>query len=169
MKNPNLVATMLPNPAYAGNSFVLRGLQLLKAFQHRDSQTVHHLAKDYLEAAEHHRHSKNYGNAIHQANVVLGLIALERHEVELAEQYLLAAARTPGSSQLKGMGPNMLLAKKLLDNGRRGAVLRYLDGCGNFWRLSMGRLWKWKLQIRAGHTPNFGANLSYLLDPKSFG
>ncbi len=169
MKNPNLAATMLPNPAYAGNSFVLRGLQLLKAFQHRDPQTVRHLAKDYLEAAERNRHSKNYGNAVHQANIVLGLIALERQEVELAEQYLLAAARTPGSSQLKGMGPNMLLAQKLLESGRRRTVLRYLERCGKFWRLSMGRLWKWKLEIRAGRTPNFGANLSYLLDPKSFG
>ena len=169
MNNLTLAATMLPNPAYAGNSFVLRGLHLLRAFQSRDCKTVHRLAKDYLIAAEHNRHSKNYGNAIHQANIVLGLIALENDNVDKAEKYLVAAALTPGSSQLKGMGPNMLLAKKLLEAGRRSAVLQYLDGCGSFWRLSFGRLWKWKLEIRTGRIPNFGANLSHLLDPKSFG
>ncbi len=169
MNNPTLAATMLPNPAYAGNSFVLRGLHLLRAYQSRDGDSVRRMAKDYLRAAEQNRRSNNYGNAIHQAHIVLGLIALENAHLEKAERHLAAAALTPGSSQLKGLGPNMLLAKKLLEAGRRSAVLQYLDDCGKFWRLSMGRIWKWKLEIRAGRTPNFGANLSHLLDPKSFG
>lgn len=169
MINTNLAAGALPAPVYAGNSFLMRGSQMLRAFSLLEANTVHHLAQEYLRDAEHNRHCKNYGNAIHQANTVLGLIALEEERVDQAESYLEASALTPGSAQLTAFGPNMLLAQKLLERGRRGAVLRYLDHCGKFWKLSFGRLWLWKLKIRRGLYPNFGANLSHLLDYKSFG
>ncbi|WP_420460028.1 hypothetical protein [Neolewinella sp.] len=169
MNTPTMVGTSLPTRPGTGNQFILRGLHLLRAYSRNDCDTVRKLALDYLRAAEHHRDCRNYGNAIHQANTVLGLIALESDQIDQAEAYLAAAAATPGSSQLTSFGPNMLLAKKLLLIGRRKTVLRYLEQCGAFWKLSFGRLWRWKLQIRGGGTPNFGANLTHLLDPKSFG
>ena len=67
------------------------------------------------------------------------------------------------------MGPNMLLARKLLDAGRREVVLDYLKRCGKIWKMSFGKLWYWKLEVRTGRTPDFGANLHHLLDYKSFG
>ncbi|MBB4077599.1 hypothetical protein GGR28_000200 [Lewinella aquimaris] len=155
--------------ATAGPQFILWGNHLLRAFRSSDADTVRALAKEYLQLAESNRQSKNYGNAIHQANTVLGLLALENDHVDRAEFYLAAAGRTPGSSQLAGFGPNMLLAHKLLKAGRSHAVLKYLDCCSKFWKLSFGKLWMWKFEIRRGRVPNFGANLSYLLDPKSFG
>lgn len=158
-----------PSPPHAVNRFVYRGVNLLRAYASRDRPTVRRLAQEYLQAAERNPDSLNYGNAIHQANTVLGLLELEGGSVHLAEQFLVAAADTPGSAQLTGFGPNMLLAKKLLEAGRPTVVLKYLDRCGKFWKLSFGRLWMWKLDIRRGRTPNFGANLSHLLDPKSFG
>ena len=169
MNTPTIVGTPLPTRPAKGDHFILRGLHLLRAYHRHDCDTVRKLAQDYLRAAELHTHCRNYGNAIHQANTVLGLIALENDQIDRAEDYLAAAAATPGSSQLTSFGPNMLLAKKLLMIGRRQPVLRYLDRCGAFWKLSFGRLWRWKLQIRSGGTPDFGANLTHLLDPKSFG
>ena len=169
MIQTNLAATGLPQSATAANQFVMRGVHLLRAFSTAETGPVRKLAHDYLRVAELNRNSRNYGNAIHQANTVLGLLALEEDRIDRAEGYLTAAALTPGSAQLTGFGPNMLLAQKLLDRGRRRAVLDYLDRCGTFWKLSFGRLWMWKLDIRRGRRPNFGANLTHLLDAKSFG
>ncbi|CAH1002056.1 hypothetical protein LEM8419_02971 [Neolewinella maritima] len=169
MNIPTLVSSPLPTRLHTGNPFIHRGLHLLRAYRQHDCETVRRLALDYLQLAEQHRNCGNYGNAIHQANIVLGLVALENDHVDRAEAYLTAAAATPGSAQLTSFGPNMLLAKKLLLAGRRRTVLTYLDRCGAFWKLSFGRLWRWKLEIRTGRIPNFGHNLTHLLDPKSFG
>jgi hypothetical protein len=67
------------------------------------------------------------------------------------------------------MGPNMLLAERLLRRGRRKEVIRYLNACRTFWKCSLATLWKWKTQIRLGDMPNFGCNRTHLLDPKTFG
>ena len=56
---------------------------------------------------------RNYGNAVHQANTVLGLIALENDHIDRAESYLAGGGHHPrASAQLTSFGPNMLLAKK---------------------------------------------------------
>ena len=127
------------------------------------------MASDYLVAAERNPHSTDYGNAIHQANTLLGLVELQHDHIDRAAEYLLNSARTPGSRQLKAFGPSMLLAQQLLERNQRSTVLRYLDECRSLWMLSFGSLWKWRRQILQGRTPNFGANLSYLTDYKSFG
>ncbi|THH41720.1 hypothetical protein [Neolewinella litorea] len=163
------MATTLPPVPATGNRFVHYGVSLLKAYASCERHIVRRLAEDYLRIAERYADSRHYGNAIHQANTVLGLLELERGRIEVAEQYLVRAACTPGSPQLSGMGPNMLLAKKLLEAGRTQTVLEYLTHCGKIWKLSFGRIWMWKLNIRRGRTPDFGANLSHLLDYKSFG
>lgn len=147
----------------------MRGVNLLRAFTNCDRDTVRSLAWDYLRMAQLNPHCRNSGNAIHQANTVLGLIALEDEEVDRAADYLTASALTPGSTQLFGFGPNMLLAQKLLLRGRKQVVLTYLDLCSTFWKLSFGRLWLWKTTIRWGRTPSFGSNLTHLIDPKSYG
>ncbi len=149
--------------------FLLLGRTLLLAFDKRDYFAVSRIAADYLAAAERHRNSANYGNAIHQANTLLGLVELQHNRVERAADYLLDSARTPGSPQMKAFGPNMLLAERLLELGHRSAVVRYLDECRSLWMLSFGQLRKWRRQVLNGGHPNFGANLSYLTDYKSFG
>ncbi len=149
--------------------FLLLGRTLLLAFDKRDYFAVSRIAVDYLAAAERHRSSANYGNAIHQANTLLGLVELQHDRIDKAADYLLHSARTPGSPQIKAFGPNMLLAERLLELGQRSAVVRYLEECRSIWMLSFGQLRKWRRQILSGHRPNFGANLSYLTDYKSFG
>ncbi|MCP9237640.1 hypothetical protein [Lewinella sp. JB7] len=151
------------------NELVLLGRRLLQAYARRDYLAVSRMAIDYLAAAERNRDSAHYGNAIHQANTMLGLIELEHDRVDRATDYLLHSARTPGSPQIKLLGPNMLLADKLLAYGQRSAVLRYLEACRRLWTLSFGTLWRWRWQVARGRTPDFGANLSYLTDYKSFG
>ncbi len=103
------------------------------------------------------------GNRVHYGNVILGRIALADGDVEGAEQHLLAAGRMPGSDSLKWGGPDMALAKDLLEHGRRESVLRYLELCldMDLWETHQERLRNWIALVEAGRTPDFGSNLSF--------
>jgi len=101
----------------------------------------------------------NTGNAVHQGNLVLGRVAVQENNIELACAHLLKAGATKGSPQLDSFGPNMFLAKELLEHGQRASVLAYFDLCAIFWKDK--RLAEWKQQVQAGATPDFGGNLLY--------
>jgi hypothetical protein len=101
------------------------------------------------------------GDAVHQGNIVLGRLALRGGEVEAAKRYLLLAGKTPGSTSLAAQGPNMALARDLLERGESAAVLQYLEECGSFWGGNRGRLAEWMALIRAGLKPDFGVNVTY--------
>ena len=97
----------------------------------------------------------NKGNRIHTGNLVLGRVALSEGDLAEAGARLIAAGQTPGSPQLNSFGPDMALAKKLLEHGETRAVVRYLELCGNFWEMDRGRLKEWIVLIEAGRTPDF--------------
>ena len=121
-------------------------------------------AEQLLEIAEDFTGNWNYGNAIHHGNLILGRIALQKEDLDLAKKHLLLAGDTPGSPQLSSFGPNMLLAKELLEVGEQEIVLQYIDLCANFWRispLSQEPLEKWKSAIQIDQIPEFGAHLIY--------
>lgn len=100
------------------------------------------------------------GQAIHIGNLVLGRIALMAGKVSKAKEHLLAAGRTSGSSPLKTFGPNMLLAKELIEKGERDVVIEYFDLCAKFWERQDGKLKLWESIVRQGKLPDFGFNLS---------
>ena len=102
----------------------------------------------------------NFGNATHKINIYLGRLALKKGDIEAAKEHLLQAGRTKGSPQLNSFGPNMLLAKDLLDAGESNVVLEYLDLCLVFWE-EQERVDGWKAEIKGGSMPDFGANLKY--------
>ena len=103
----------------------------------------------------------NYGNAIHDGNMLLGLIALHEGNVSEAKIFLTAAGKTPGSPQLNTFGPNMSLAKGLLEKGERNAILQYFALCQGFWELHRDYLDMWSLEVKNGQIPDFKANLLY--------
>ena len=98
-------------------------------------------------------------DARHNVNVVLGRIALAEGDVGSAKEYLLAAGRVEGSAVLGSFGPNMALAKELLEHGEREAVLEYFNLCSRFW--DSEELGAWADLVRAGRIPDFGGNLVY--------
>ncbi len=118
-------------------------------------------AKELLAAAANHTKDWNYGNAIHHANLILGRIALQNGDVKGANEYLLKAGQTPGSPQLNSFGPNMSLAKELLETGEQDVVLQYFDLCRKSWEMGDDRLSEWTEQVKDNKTPQFGANLLY--------
>ena len=55
----------------------------------------------------------------------------------------------------------MMLAKELLERGKKQVVLEYFELCSKFWKHGADRLDEWNAAVHAGMTPDFGANLWY--------
>src|SRR5205823_1800383 len=51
-------------------------------------------------------HSPNYGQSVHDGNMVRGLVALRQGNINQAAHDLLAAGKTSGSAVLDSFGPN---------------------------------------------------------------
>ena len=118
-------------------------------------------AQELLQMAPQFPKDWNYGNAIYYGHFVLGRVALREGNTKEAASQLVAAGTTPGSPQLNSFGPNVTLAQDLLAQGQAQPVLEYLAECKSFWKLNRGKLDEWIGTIRAGGTPDFGANLNY--------
>lgn len=120
-------------------------------------------AESLLKMAPKFKGTWNYGNAIHQGNLVIGRVQLADDKMKSAESYLLAASMTPGSPQLNSFGPNMTLAKELLEKQHTSVVIKYINNCLKFWEGTdaVDRANTWKKQITAKEVPDFGANLVY--------
>ena len=105
----------------------------------------------------------NLGNRVHHGNLTLGRLALAEGNLEEANDRILKAGRTPGSPQLNSFGPNMALAKDLLEHGETEVVLQYFELCSRFWNSdhALERLAEWTAAVNAGEIPKFGANLLY--------
>lgn len=99
------------------------------------------------------------GTFMHKANMALGKIAFDSGDIESAKSYLIASVKMNNNSSLKGFGPNMSLAKKLLDRGEKQAVIEYLTLCESFWKKDI--LEGWKKEIAENKVPNFGGNMYY--------
>ena len=121
-------------------------------------------ARQYAEAMLKITHGgSNFGNRIHHGNLILGRIALQEGNVEEAKNRLVAAATTPGSPQLNSFGPNMALAKELLEKGERDIVGKYFFLCSNFWDTDRAqtKMDQWWDQIKENKIPDFRAHLYY--------
>ncbi len=103
----------------------------------------------------------NYGNAVQDANLVLGCIAVREGRIDDAKKYLAESGKSPGSPQMDSFGPNMTLAKDLLEKGERQVVLEYFEACRKFWKMHENRLDEWSQQVKDGKVPDFGGNLLY--------
>lgn len=118
-------------------------------------------AEELLKQAETFRKNWNYGNAVHAANIVLGKIALDSGNLDEAKHFLLEAGKTPGSPQLDSFGPDMSLAKNLLEKGEREIIIEYFEFCAKFWNSGGDKLTEWKTAVLNKETPKFGPNLVY--------
>jgi len=118
------------------------------------------LAEELEKLAPKYKDDWNYGNAIQDANQLLGRIALSTGDVTEAKRRLLASADSEGSPQMNSFGPNMQLARELLDQGERDTVLKYFERCRKFWTMGGGNLDRWTRDVEEGKVPDFGANLS---------
>lgn len=115
----------------------------------------------YLAKYQKSETNWDFGNAIQDTNIVFGRIAMREGRIEDAKRYLIGAGKSPGSAVMDSFGPNMSLAKDLLQKGERDVVLEYFDLCRKFWSFHNDKLDEWSQDVKAGKIPNFGANLVY--------
>ncbi len=155
-----LAALESKTAALGGEALFYKLPELAKrAFNAGDTDKAEAYSKKLLQMASQYPTNWNYGNAIYYGNFVLGRIALQRGNLVLAGQYLLAAGTTPGSPQLNSFGPNLALAKELLDKGQSEVVLQFFTLCKKFWEMDDGKLDKWSATIRSGGIPDLTGNL----------
>jgi tetratricopeptide (TPR) repeat protein len=102
-----------------------------------------------------------HGNAVFYGHTGIGRAALRRGDIEESKRRLLAAVAMSGSPQLSSFGPNMSLARELLEVGEREVVLEFFERCRGFWKLHLDLLDSWKDVVLQGDIPDFGANLVY--------
>lgn len=105
------------------------------------------------------------------ANEVLGRVALRENKPEMARTFLRAAGQSPGSPQLLSFGPDLVLARELLEHGEkedREAVLAFLTDISRYWNTPVTRnansqrvatdhlqeIQIWRQQIEEGKIPN---------------
>jgi hypothetical protein len=108
-----------------------------------------------LRAAEQEHDRDAESHAIHEANTVLGRLALRRGDVEKAKRHLLDSVQLRGSPVMRSFGPCMLLADELLAHGERDVVVNYIRQCGTFWKCENGRIARWIDLIQRGRHPHF--------------
>jgi hypothetical protein len=125
------------------------------AFDLKDNKAAQNYATQALELAlrqgSHAADGIEVGTqAIHDANDVLGRVALQAGNVQQANEYLLKAATIPAEGTVSASGPRMLLAQALLDHGERDTVLQYLDRIRPSWKSGGTLLDQWTAAIRAG-------------------
>jgi len=130
--------------------------EALNAGRHKEARNY---ALQLENMMEKYKKDWNYGNAVHDANIVLGRLALQDGRVTEAKERLRKAAAAPASPQLKTTGPNMTLARDLLARGERQAVIDYLTRCDDLWETGREQLREWNRQVQTGQIPDFGANL----------
>jgi hypothetical protein len=134
------------------------------AFETGDMEKARAYAERLLADAQRRKDQKdlwNVGDSVHKGNLILGRIAAIEGRVADAVGFLRASGETTGSPVLGSFGPNMSLAKDLLERGERDAVLAYFEACRVFWKMGGSRLDAWRQDVEAGRIPNFGANLRY--------
>jgi hypothetical protein len=113
-------------------------------------------AQELITLLPSFQQNQEYGNAVHDANLTLGRIAVREGRMDDAKRHLIESVGTPGG-RLMDHGPDMSLAKDLLEKGERQVVLDYFTLCRKFW--NFGRLDEWSQQVQEGRIPDFGGNL----------
>lgn len=134
---------------------------ITSAFEAGDVEQAKSWALATLNQGSNARTDLSLADSVHHAHIILGRIALLSGGLTEAREQLIEAGKTQGSPVLGSFGPNMLLAKELLERGERETVIQYFQECAGFWKLRGERLNEWTATVKGGGMPNFGANLVY--------
>ena len=123
------------------------------AYKNKRYEEAKTLIAEYLALAKIYRCNWNYGNAVHDAHRILGLILLQGGDVDGAAAALLEAGQSAGSPQLDTFGPDLDLANELLKRGKTPEVTAYLNDIKRFWEMDNGVVDQWLTGIAAGAAP----------------
>jgi hypothetical protein len=130
----------------------LAGEMAQAAFKVGDFAGAVELAKIHLLSGDR--------TAMQRANTILGRVAIRSGDLQSAKQYLLDSSGAQAGKDVALSGPTMILAKELLEQGEREAVIQYLNNCLILWPHGDNVLQIWIEDVKKGKTPNFG-NLGF--------
>lgn len=124
------------------------------AVKEGNTPSTRELAGEYLSLANDFPCNWNYGNAIHDANSALGMLAIIDGDIDSAKRYLLAAGKSPGSPQLDTFGPSLELAQELLKRRELPTVASYFESVARFWKMDQGVIRTWLTQLSQKEIPD---------------
>ena len=116
------------------SAYYTKGVLCKSAFEADEIDISEKCAKEYLSEANNFSDDWNFGNAIHDSNILLGRICLKRNYIQGANTFLLKASVTPGSPQLSSNGPDFTLARELFDLGQVDPVSKFLESSKKYWK-----------------------------------
>lgn len=146
---------------HRNNHFYLLNYLIAESVKTNNLADAAKYSQEALVLAPLYKEDWNYGNAIFDANMALGLKNLEDKKINEAKANLIAAGKTPGSPQLNSFGlvtTDMTLARKLLEIGETNTVLDFLKLTSKFWKGSAPEnktLTTWIKQVSQNEIPNF--------------
>ena len=85
-----------------------------------------------LETAGERENSFTKGDYTYNGNIILGLVSVQKGDLDSADTYLLKAAGETLNAARINVFPDMSLARVLLSNGHRDTVLAFLKKCREF-------------------------------------
>ncbi len=159
-RNPRLQLAMQKLAAATSpeSRFYALGEAAKQSFAAGKVEEARKYAQELMTLLPNFQRDRDYGTAAHDAKLTLGRIALREGRTDEARRHLIESVRVPSARQMD-YGPNMSLAKDLLEKGERQVVLDYFAICRKFW--NYGRLADWSREVKEGKIPDFGANLAY--------
>jgi len=111
------------------------------------------LAQIAVTAGERSDRRVGFDDPLHDANIILGRIAMRSGDATGAARFLLRAANVRLSPHPEPLGPDVVLAEALLAAGHRDAVAEYFTICASRWAEGREMLQGWAHDIRKGRTP----------------
>ena len=126
---------------------MLRMAEMGNAFRKSKLDDAEAKARELLKLAARNPKDPQYGD------VVLGKVALRHGRKRVSARYLLAAAETPGSQQLRSGYIEMNLSRALVDWGERDAVAQFLERMAPK-TIQSKQFQDWARQIRKGINPD---------------
>jgi hypothetical protein len=132
---------------------------IIHAVNNNDRQSAKSAATELLALASTLEGDLSCGDATYLGHHTLGCLAVADGDIAEASGRLLSAAGTPGSPVLGSFGPDMTLARALLERGEHSVVLLFLEKCHEFWSMGHGKLEVWTEDVRSGRMPDFLQNL----------
>ena len=118
------------------------------------------VARREKDLAARHQSDALYGDALFEANVILGKMALRRGDKKAAARDLLAAAGTPGSDRIRRGEFEMNLPRSLVDWGERRAVAEFFERMAPK-TVRSKQFQDWAAEILKGVNPDLIPTLSF--------
>jgi hypothetical protein len=110
-------------------------------------------ARELLDLAARNQSDALYGDAVFEAKLILGKMALRRGDKKAAARDLLAAADAPSSDRIRRGLIEMNLPRALVDWGERRAVAEFLERMAP--KTDRSKQFRdWAAEIRKGVNPD---------------